>query len=57
MSTVAKDILTPDAPPRRKERIPNAETQKAIADVEAGKVVRFDSWDDLVADLENDDTE
>jgi DNA-damage-inducible protein J len=32
-------------------RIPNAETQAAMRDIQAGKVTRFDSVADLMADL------
>ena len=34
---------------------PNAETQAAIADVEAGNFERFNSVEELMADLENSD--
>jgi DNA-damage-inducible protein J len=37
-------------------RIPNAETQAAMRDIQAGKVTRFDSVEALMADL-NDDEE
>lgn len=35
-------------------RIPNAETQAAMRDIQNGKVTRFDSVDDLMADLNDD---
>ena len=37
-------------------RIPNAETQAAMRDIQQGKVTRFDSVEALMADL-NDDEE
>lgn len=37
-------------------RVPNAETQAAMRDIQQGKVSRFDSVDALMADL-NDDEE
>lgn len=36
-------------------RIPNAETQAAIRDIEQGKVARFDSISALMADLNDDE--
>jgi DNA-damage-inducible protein J len=36
-------------------RIPNAETQAAMRDIQQGKVKRFDSVEALMADLNNDD--
>jgi DNA-damage-inducible protein J len=36
-------------------RIPNAETQAAMRDIQEGKVKRFDSVDALMADLNNDE--
>jgi DNA-damage-inducible protein J len=36
-------------------KVPNAKTRKAMKDVLAGKVERFDSVDDLMADLHADD--
>ncbi len=36
-------------------RIPNAETQAAMRDIQAGKVKRFDSVEALMADLNDDD--
>lgn len=36
-------------------RIPNAETQAAMRDIQAGKVTRFDSVEALMADLNDDD--
>ena len=35
-------------------RIPNAETQAAIRDIQDGKVTRFDSVEALMADLNDD---
>jgi DNA-damage-inducible protein J len=35
-------------------RIPNAETQAAMRDIQDGKVTRFDSVDALMADLNDD---
>jgi DNA-damage-inducible protein J len=36
-------------------RIPNAETQAAMRDIQQGKVTRFDSVEALMADLNDDD--
>jgi DNA-damage-inducible protein J len=36
-------------------RIPNAETQAAMRDIQQGKVKRFDSVEALMADLNNDE--
>ena len=36
-------------------RIPNAETQAAMRDIQQGKVTRFDSVEALMADLNNDE--
>ncbi|GAB3466650.1 type II toxin-antitoxin system antitoxin DinJ [Massilia terrae] len=36
-------------------KVPNATTREAIAELEAGKGKRFDSVDDLMADLHADD--
>ena len=36
-------------------KVPNAKTRKAIAQLEAGKGKRFNSADDLMADLNADD--
>lgn len=36
-------------------RIPNAETQAAMRDIQAGKVKRFDSVEALMADLNDDE--
>lgn len=36
-------------------KVPNAETRRAIADAEVGKVKRFTSVADLMADLDADD--
>ncbi len=36
-------------------RIPNAETQAVLREIDEGKVERFDSVDDLMADLNDDD--
>ena len=38
-------------------RIPNAETQAAMRDIQQGKVKRFDSVDALMADLNDDETD
>ena len=35
-------------------RIPNAETQAAMRDIQQGNVTRFDSVEDLMADLNDD---
>ena len=35
-------------------RIPNAETQAAMRDIQDGKVTRFDSVEALIADLNDD---
>lgn len=36
-------------------KVPNAQTRRAMKDVRAGKVERFDSVDDLMATLHADD--
>ena len=36
-------------------RIPNAETQAAMRDIQQGKVTRFDSVEALMADLSDDE--
>jgi DNA-damage-inducible protein J len=36
-------------------RIPNAETQAAMRDIQAGKVTRFNSVEALMADLNDDE--
>jgi DNA-damage-inducible protein J len=36
-------------------RLPNAETQAAMRDIQEGKVKRFDSVDALMADLNDDE--
>jgi DNA-damage-inducible protein J len=36
-------------------RVPNAETQAAMRDIQEGKVKRFDSVDALMADLNDDE--
>lgn len=38
-------------------RIPNAETQAAMRDIQDGKVKRFDSVEALMADLNDDETD
>ncbi|WP_397605178.1 type II toxin-antitoxin system RelB/DinJ family antitoxin [Sphingorhabdus sp.] len=38
-------------------RVPNAETQAAMRDIQEGKVKRFDSVDALMADLNDDETD
>jgi DNA-damage-inducible protein J len=38
-------------------RIPNAETQAAMRDIQGGKVKRFDSVEELMADLNDDETD
>ena len=36
-------------------RIPNAETQAAMRDIQQGNVTRFEGIDALIADLNNDE--
>jgi DNA-damage-inducible protein J len=38
-------------------RLPNAETQAAMRDIQEGKVKRFDSVDALMADLNDDEAD
>ncbi|MBJ7527283.1 MAG: type II toxin-antitoxin system RelB/DinJ family antitoxin [Sphingomonadaceae bacterium] len=38
-------------------RVPNAETQAAMRDIQEGKVKRFDSVDALMADLNDDEAD
>ena len=54
MSVAVKKAIAPAAPLECGKHVPNAETRKAIAEVEAGKTVRFDSVDGLFAYLEDD---
>ena len=55
MPVAAQKNPAPDAPVKAVYRVPNAETLKAIEELEAGGGKSFDSVEELFADLESDD--